>query len=28
MRFHLVITIDEVLEHALEATPVELPAVA
>ncbi len=28
MRFHLVMTIDEVLEHALEATPVELPAAA
>jgi ATP-dependent Lon protease len=25
MRFHLVMTIDEVLEHALEPAPVELP---
>jgi ATP-dependent Lon protease len=28
MRFHLVMTIDEVLEHALEAGPVELPVAA
>jgi ATP-dependent Lon protease len=28
MRFHLVMTIDEVLEHALETAPVELPAAA
>jgi ATP-dependent Lon protease len=28
MRFHLVMTIDEVLERALEASPVELPAAA
>jgi ATP-dependent Lon protease len=28
MRFHLVMTIDEVLEHALESAPVELPAAA
>jgi ATP-dependent Lon protease len=28
MRFHPVMTIDEVLEHALESAPVELPAAA
>ena len=28
MRFHLVMTIDEVLEHALEPAPVELPVAA
>ncbi len=28
MRFHLVMTIDEVLDHALEQAPVELPAAA
>jgi ATP-dependent Lon protease len=28
MRFHLVMTIDEVLDHALEASPVELPVAA
>jgi ATP-dependent Lon protease len=28
MRFHLVMTIDEVLDHALEPAPVELPAAA
>jgi ATP-dependent Lon protease len=28
MRFHLVMTIDEVLHHALEPAPVELPAAA
>jgi ATP-dependent Lon protease len=28
LRFHLVMTIDEVLEHALEPAPVELPAAA
>ena len=28
MRFHPVMTIDEVLEHALEPAPVEVPAAA
>ena len=28
MRFHLVMTIDEVLEHALEPAPTEIAAVA